>query len=229
MPDRPDIPEEAVEAAVYWKKRAEDLEYQLEQARGKRDELRRTAESVAATEASLALAISRYERETHLTWNAVNGTERERLVEAARLDLQAAAPALRKQGAEEAEKLRGELAQARSNLRYHEHHERKAIEELDDLGVEKFDSEDRMDSTDDSAGQEWSIYMRIRLLAGKLRREGRAERDQALAKGAEEERERLREALEAIEPQHEHLISRAAVLAALDTPAPSEGTRGHTR
>lgn len=50
--------------------------------------------------------------------------------------------------------------------------------------------------------------------------------NEARREAAEEERERIRAALKAIEPQHEHLLSRASALAALDTPAPSEPEEG---
>lgn len=42
---------------------------------------------------------------------------------------------------------------------------RRATEELDRAGVEKYDNRPRADSTDDSEGTEWSIQKRIKLLA----------------------------------------------------------------
>jgi hypothetical protein len=50
---------------------------------------------------------------------------------------------------------------------------RRATEELDRAGVEKYDNRESTDSTDESVGPEWSIQKRIELLA--------AERNRALA------------------------------------------------
>jgi hypothetical protein len=61
-----------------------------------------------------------------------------------------------------AEKLK--RAELEREIRYYEHHERKAEEQLDLAAVEKIDNEERSDSTDDSAGQPWSIWMRIKFL-----------------------------------------------------------------
>jgi hypothetical protein len=46
---------------------------------------------------------------------------------------------------------------------------RRATEELDRAGVEKYDNRERNDSTDDSEGAEWSIQKRIRMLAASGR------------------------------------------------------------
>jgi len=64
----------------------------------------------------------------------------------------------------EGKEAQAELAKLRADVRYHEHQERKAEEQLDRAGVEKYDSEDRADSTDDSAGQPWANWWRIRFL-----------------------------------------------------------------
>ena len=42
---------------------------------------------------------------------------------------------------------------------------KRATQELDRAGVEKYDERERNDSTDDSEGAEWSIQKRINLLA----------------------------------------------------------------
>lgn len=67
-------------------------------------------------------------------------------------------------------KARADLAKLKGEIRYYAHHERKAEEQLDLAGVEKFDDEDRDDSTDDSAGQPWAIWVRIKFLRRRAER-----------------------------------------------------------
>jgi hypothetical protein len=76
---------------------------------------------------------------------------------------------------------------------------RRATEELDRAGVEKIDNEERSDSTDDSAGSEWSIQKRISMLA---------------ATAASVQADRLRVVAEKLQLREEELTHREGLIEA---------------